>query len=395
MKFTVNQSEMFDVLGRITKVLERTQTRDVLSHAQLVVSESGELQISCTDLTMTMVAKLQLERTEEPGSASIPGLRLFEIFRAIGSNADVTFETVENMIEISFERSKYQLNVMSGSGGEAGIEGFLSKPPEDAVVVELPANQLRRQLLYTTPVMGAKESRAYMVATCFELAPTHFRTIATEASVLAMATRTAEIPEVADSEEGVRSFIVPRKTVEQIENMLGGAKGAEKVSLTFGSNHVSAQIGVFSLTSNLLNTTYPVYQNVFPEELDWSATCSRTRLLSSVVQVDVVAADSSHRMVWDMADDVLNMQSASTRNDRANVDVELENLTGPRQMSMNAQKILLLLNTLDTDKVIFSSTTKEAHANIQIHGENEQDDKSDGETSDLDVVYLVATMSDR
>lgn len=396
MNFVVNQAEMLNVLTQITGVLERTQTREVLSHARVVVSEDGELLVSCTDLTMTMVAKLQIDSVAEPGAASIPGLRLFEIFRTIGADESVQIRTVEEMVEITFERSQYTLNVMTGPNS-AVLDGFVPSPPEDQVQVEIPAALLRQQLLYTNPVMGAKESRAYMVATCFELSHEYFRTVATEASVLAMATADHPVPEMAEADENPRRFVVPRKTVLQVTSMLGSATAGDKVKLTFGSNHFSAELGVFTLTSNLLNTNYPDYETVFPKDLDWNCTCAREQLRRAVNQVEVVAADSSHRVVLDMKEDILHMESRSTRNDQVTADVPLDNLSGPRQLSMNAEKLLRLLNSLESDKAVFGSSGDDAQANIQITGASaSKDGESDSSpSSPIEVVYLLATMSDR
>lgn len=396
MKFTVNQSDMFRVLTQITGVLERTQTRDVLSHARMVVAESGELQISCTDLTMTMVANLKIESVEEPGSASLPGLRLFEIFRTIGTNSNVTFETIENSVEISFDHSQYQLAVISDSAS-GSLEMYLPSPPEDHVVVELPAGELHHQLLYTNIVMGQKESRAYMMATCFELTDTYFRTVATEASVLGMATRDGGVATLPGGEETMQKYLVPRKTVHQLTSMLAGASRKDTVKLIFGNNHFSAKLGVFSLTSNLLNTTYPDYPNVFPAQEDWWATSDRIQLQRSLIQADVVAVDSSHRVVWNMSEGILNMKSASTRNDRVSTEVSLEELTGPRIVSINAEKVLKLLHTMKTDKVKFSSSASDLNANLKIVGLASHNDEGEAAVPNdgLDVAYLLATMSDK
>ncbi len=397
MKFEVQQEEMLNVLSHITGVLERTQTRDVLSHARVLVAENGELQLSCTDLTMTMVAQMQLDHVDEAGGASIPGLRLFNIFRAFRKNEPVVFETVGDMIKITSGHSEYELNVMTGPSSNV-LEGYLPSPPEDRVEIQVPAARLREQLLYTNPVMGVKDSRQYMVATCFELSPTYLRTVSTEASVLAMATSPGGVPSLAqegEESDGIRRFIVPRKTVLQVTSMCSAANASDVVTMSFGSNHFSAKVGVFTLTSNLVDSVFPQYQNVFPEEYGWTMVCDRERLREGLDQVEVVAVDSSHRVQWEFEENVLSMRSASTRNDRVSAQVALDSLTDPRKLAVNGEKVLRVLNALNTEKVEFSTNASDLRANIRIMGTSGGEGEEAGESDGVGVAYLLATMSDR
>lgn len=397
MKFEVQQDEMLNVLSHITGVLARTQTRDVLSHARVKVAENGELQVSCTDLTMTMHAQMQLDHVDEPGGASIPGLRLFNIFRALGKSEPVVFETTGDMIKITSGHSEYELNVMTGPSSNV-LDGYLPSPPDDHVEVQVSAARLREQLMYTNPVMGVKDSRQYMVATCFELSPTYLRTVSTEASVLAMATLPGGVPSLAQSEdhsEGIKRFVVPRKTVLQVTSMCSAANASDTVTMTFGSNHFAARVGVFTLTSNLVDTVYPQYQNVFPNDYGWSMLCDRERLREGLDQVEVVAIDSSHRVQWEFDENVLSMRSASTRNDRVFAQVALDNLTGARKLAIHGEKVLRVLNALNTEKVEFSTSATDLRANIRIVGTKGGNNSETEPSEDIGVAYLLATMSDR
>ena len=399
MKFAVKQDQMLQVLTQITGVLERTQTRDVLSHARVKVDENGELLVSCTDVTMTMVAQLQADQVDEAGGTSIPGLRLFNIFRALGRSEPVVFETVEEMIRITSGRSEYELNVMTGPNS-AVLDGYLPTPPEGHLEYKLTASQLHDQLMYTNPVMGTKGTRQYLVATCFELSPTYFRTVSTEASVLAMATSIGGgIPSLAtngedESESEVRQFVVPRKTVLQVTSMCNAVPDNEMVTLAFGENHFSAKVGRFTLTSSLIDTKYPDYEAVFPKVCDWNVVCDRERLCEGLTQVEVVAIDSSHRVHCEFDDNVLAMRSASTRNDRVSAQVALDSMTDGRQISLHGEKFLRVLSSLSTPKVKIGSSAADIRANVQINGVSGDEGQESESKATTDILYMIATMSD-
>ena len=398
MKFTVQQKHMTQALAQITGVLERNQTRDVLSHARVTVNEQGDMQVSCTDLTMTMFAQLKVDQVEEPGGASIPGLRLFSLFRALPEDNAVTLETSEGMVEIRVGRSIHKLKLMTGPDTDV-LDSYMPEPPEDHIVVTLPAARLREQLLYTNPVMGMREARPYMVSTCFELTNSYIRTVATEASVLAMATSSGGVPSLnnEDGESDMRQFVVPRKAVLQATSMCATAQRDDMVQLTFGSNHFSTQVGMYTLRSNLMDVKYPEYQKVFPEDLGWSMVCNREALRRAMEEVEVVAADVSHRVNFEAADGVLSMQSTSTRNDSSVVDVALDSLTATRKLAVNGEKILRIASSVADDKLEFATTQEESKSNIRIIGRKGEGspESSDTSASAIDVTYLLATMSDR
>lgn len=398
MKFTVQQKHMTQALAQITAILERSQTRDVLSHARVTVNERGDLQISCTDLTMTMFAQLRVDQVEEPGGASIPGLRLFSLFRALPEDNAVTLETSEGMVEIRVGRSIHKLKLMSGPNTDV-LDSYLPTPPDDHIAVTIPAARLREQLMYTNPVMGLREARPYMVSTCFELTSSYIRTVATEASVLAMATSPGGVPNMPaeDGEGDMRQFVVPRKAVLQASSMCATAQRDDMVSLTFGSNHFSVNVGIYTLKSNLMDVRYPDYQKVFPEDLGWSMVCSREALRHALEEVEVVASDVSHRVIFEAGDGVLTMQSTSTRNDSSVVDVALDSLSAARKLAVNGEKILRIATSVGDDKLEFATTQEETKSNIRIIGKKDESpaESSNEGGSQIDVTYLLATMSDR
>ena len=395
MKFLVAQQEMVNVLTHITSVLERTQTRDVLSHARLVVTEKGELTVSCTNLTITMVARKKLEHVEEEGSASIPGLKLFEIFRRIPSEAKVYFETVGDMVEISFGRAKFTLNVMTGPNTNV-LDRQSNTPPDDHIQVSIKAGQLRSLLHHTNPVMGSRDPRVYQMGTCFEITPEHFRTISTVSTALALATAELDSDAFVAPIEATKQFLVPRKTVMQITSMLGEVGGDEIVTLILGTNHLSIEIPPFSLFSNLMDVKYPEYRQVFPDEEDWNVVCNREELRAALDQVEVVAVDSSHRVSWEFNRDILSLKSASTRNDRVSTDVGLEQSASPRKLSLNGERAYRVLGTLRHEKLKLSAMAENDKSNFVVRGIKSGSPEEDKEPiQGIEAAYLFAPMSER
>ena len=393
MKFVVEQQQMANVLSHITSILENTQTRDILSHAHIRVGESGELDIGCTSVNVTLLAKLQLQNVTETGNASIPGKRLFEIFRNIPPSAQVEFETVEDMVSVAFNRVRYTLNVMSGSD-ENVLDFGMREAPEDQVTVNIRAGLLESMLQYTNPIMGRQESRQYMVATCFEIGKEYFKLISTEATVLGSAMTTESTNSGLQEDEELRQFVVPRKTVTKITELLSGVDKDRDVSVVLGTNYLSVELEPFNIISSLVDTQFPDYNRVFPDPADWMLRCGRDELRMALQQIDVVATDSSHRASCDVADDILKLASSSTRNDRVNNEIAVEGLTAERKFSINVEKMLRVLQALRTPRIAVSTSAENERANLVVKGVGQAGDEEteDSPPEPIEVAYVVALL---
>ena len=393
MKFVVEQQKMVNVLGHVTNVLERTPTRHIHSHAGIRAGENGELEIGCTNLSMTMLAKMNLLTTEEPGSAAIPGHRLFEIFRRIPHDASVTFATVDDMVEVSFNRARYTLNVIPGA--DEDILGYgMRDAPSDHVTVSIKAGLLRSMLLYTNPMMAVRHSTRYLIATCFEVTADYFRLISTQATALVTATTTeSRNGRMADGEKE-RRFLVPRKTVLDITSLLADVGANDDVNIVLGTNHVSVEINNYSIISDLMEGNFPEYGQVFPDPEDWSMECGREELRLAFDQVEVVATDSSHRISCELEDDVLTLVSATTRNDRVNNEIAVNKMTAARKFSINGEKMLRVLSTLRTPRISLISTEGNERANLKIIGQGETRSEGEGEQKPepIEVCYVLSLL---
>ena len=71
MKFEVHRDDMRNLLGHVTRVIERNQTREILSNAVVSIDSENKLRLGCTDLETTITAQLQLFNVEELGEATL------------------------------------------------------------------------------------------------------------------------------------------------------------------------------------------------------------------------------------------------------------------------------------------------------------------------------------
>ena len=61
----------------------------------------------------------------------------------------------------------------------------------------------------------------------------------------------------------IQQLILPRKGIMELSRLL--ADGDEPIALTFGQNHIRAQVQAFTFTSKLVDGKFPDYNRVLPK----------------------------------------------------------------------------------------------------------------------------------
>src|SRR5690606_904429 len=130
---------------------------------------------------------------------------------------------------------------------------------------ELDAADLKRLIDKTRFAISTEETRYYLNGIYVHTAqgggaPT-LRAVATDGHRLAQ----AELP-LPPGAEGMPGVIIPRKTVHELHRLIEDTSGAIKVGVS--PTKVRFEIGTVTLTSKLIDGTFPDYGRVIPQAND-------------------------------------------------------------------------------------------------------------------------------
>ena len=365
MRFTAIREDMHKILQHVTRVIERQQTREILLHALVEVSENGMLNIGCTDLEMSIIANKQLGEHNgivEAGSVAIRGITLFDIYDKLPVGSKVELESDGDWVYLRAGRSSFKLTTMStdlmpGSAPSAEIESF-----------QVPAGVLTEMLRKTAIGMARNDVRIYLNGMCLEVSPQHIRTIATDAIRLVICTH-----EGGKSTGDLTQIILPRKTVNELVFMMSHLLADTSVDLTVGGNFVTVKCDAFKLTSNLIEGRFPQYNLAVPEDGEHPIVCERSVLRQAVARAVILSSQSDRLVVVSTGENTVKLEASNETGDRADVEIPVEGCSAGMRHAFNGQSMIELLDTMTDDHVKFHMPTMDGpSSNAKFVGEKDE-----------------------
>lgn len=375
MKFEVHRDDMRNLLGHVTRVIERNQTREILSNAVVRIDSENRLRLGCTDLETTITAQLQLFNVEEAGEVTIPGLRLFEIFGHIAAGSDAELETQENTVSISSPGKKFTLATLPPEQ----LRNTVLNPDLDtsnaddaeSSHISLPLKSVTHLLHKTSFAMATKALRSYLNGTMFEVNDRHLRTVATNGVVMGICT------DVDGKQEGEeRQIIVPRKAIQELEFLLGDTsipsndeddQEGEQVELVVTAKTLTVNRGPLQLVTNLVNSRYPQYEMVIPKDSADAIMCRTNDLLDAVKSAVICSTANNHAIKFTANEGVLRIESSNERGDSAGIELPVQSGENELIFTVDGQHFDGMLQHVDTEQV--SIHVPDDSSNLKVVGE--------------------------
>ncbi|MCZ6503276.1 MAG: DNA polymerase III subunit beta [Gammaproteobacteria bacterium] len=251
MKFSIDREALLEPLQVVSNVVERRQTLPILSNL-LVVVEDNTLTLTGTDQEVELSARTTSLRCDEAGEITVPARKFLDICRSLPEAASMECQLQENRLTIKsgrFISHLATLPVVDFPNVEMVSNGFAFK---------LAANTLQQLLGKTSFAMAQQDVRYFFNGVLLETEDNLVRFVATNGQRLA-----TSFVENIESGVGAQQFIVPRKGVSELARLLPDNSDMD-VELKFSSNHMQVNCAQATLTTKLIDATYPDYTRAIP-----------------------------------------------------------------------------------------------------------------------------------
>jgi DNA polymerase-3 subunit beta len=332
MKLTIERAALLKALGHVQSVVERRTTIPILSNVLLRAEGGGKLALSATDMDLEIVERVP-SRVEREGRTTVPAHTLYDIVRKLRDGAQVELETIgeRNEMVLRSGRSTFTLACL---------------PPEDYPVMsagELPhqfslsAAELRGLIDRTRFAISTEETRYYLNGIYLHATKSNevpvIRAVATDGHRLARVEMTA--PEGAAGMPGV---IVPRKTVIELRKLV--EEGEDEVQIALGETKIRCTIGEASLTSKLIDGTFPDYDRVIPVNNDKILEVECKEFADAVDRVSTISTERSRAVKLAVDRGNLVVSATSPENGTAVEELEVRYQNSPIEIGFNSRYLL-------------------------------------------------------
>ena len=343
MELKIGSQDLARALGRSQGIVERKSTMPILSHVLLEARKGNELQISATDLDLSVSSTHTCELARE-GAVAVPAKHLYEIVRALPEQTVTLKRASNNYLEVKSGPSEFRIVGLPA-------EDFPALPRfEKLNFVDVDPKSLLDQIERTFFAASNDETRYNLNGVFFEPQGAVLRLVATDGHRLTVSERP-----LAGDFALKKGVILPKKGLQELRKLLTEAaeSGQEKPSSQLGFAENSAVFkrpGVI-LVMRLIEGLFPDYQQVIPKPGEKIIKVGRQRFLETLRRVSLLSSDKSHAVKLELSAGTLRVLSQNPDLGDAREDVPVEYAGEPLKIGFNSRYLTDVVAALKADDV--------------------------------------------
>jgi DNA polymerase-3 subunit beta len=331
MRFKADRATLLKALAHVQSVVEKRNTIPILANVMIAVRDN-HLTLTATDMEIAIVEEIAAVAIRN-GSATAPAATLYEIVRKLPEGAEVELEHAGGDAQLTLRSGRYatSLVVLPTEDFPSMTAGTLPNR------FSLPALALRGLIDRTRFAISTEETRYYLNGIYLHAAESDgtrvLRAVATDGHRLA---RVEEpLPDGAAAMPGV---IIPRKTVAELRKLLDEVSGEVRIDLS--DTRIQFRVDAITLTSKLIDGTFPEYERVIPRENDKVLRVGKKDFADAVARVAAISSERSRPVKLSLARDLLVLSAASPDQGTASEELDAEHVkydAGPLEIGFQAR----------------------------------------------------------
>lgn len=342
MRFSVQREALLEPLATVSSVVERRQTQPILSNLLIDITD-GALTLTGTDQEVQLTTTITELEASEDGQVTVPARKLYEIWRSLPDGATVNCKLEGNRLGIEAGRFKSHLATLPA-------DEFPSvKPDSDSLVIMLVASDLGRLLDKCSFAMAQQDVRYFFNGMLIEIESGTIRTVATNGQRLA-----TSFVEIETSVSAPQQFIIPRKGVTELARII--PDGDEMVELHFSPNHMHAAAGQATLTTKLIDGTYPDYNRAIPLGGDKVLVGSRLEIKEALSRASILSNEMYRNVRLQLSNGTMQINANNPLQEEAEEMVAVEYDGEGVEIGFNVGYLIDALSAMDGEKLTMQLT---------------------------------------
>ena len=361
MKFTIKNDIFLKTLENIESVVEKKSITPILSNVRLQVT-NDILLLNGTDMDLDIVETITVTNPQE-GTTTASIHKLYETINNLPKNSSTSIELIDDKLHITCDRFKGYLNTISAD------EFPIISTDELPINFYLPISDFKLLLEKTKFAISQDDTRYYLNGVYFHITEREgvkiIRGVATDGHRLAL----TDIP-TTEGSENLTPIIIPKKAVEKIFNLLSKTK-EEKLKISSSNTKISFNLANLTLTSKLIDGTFPDYKRVIPTNNTEEITIDKQIFISKIKLVSTYSDEKLKGIKFNITKNTLNIIAENIEG-QAEEEIALENEIADLSIAFNSKYILEICEKITTDKITILLSSSNTPALIKTKSsENE------------------------
>lgn len=344
MRLVIERGELLRALSHVTSVVERRTTIPILSNV-LLRAKDNQLSFKATDLEREVIESVSAN-VGASGAVTVPAHILHDIVRKLpdGAEIEVKADAEKERLTIAAGQARFALQTLSPDDFPDVAVGEMTHS------FELSASDLKRLIEKTRFAISTEETRYYLNGIYLHTATSGdgevLRAVATDGHRLAQ----VELA-LPDGAAGMPGVIVPRKTVQELHRLIEVSGGTVNVGVSDAK--IRFEIGTVTLTSKLIDGTFPDYERVIPKGNDKVLKVPNAEFMSAVDRVSTIASERGRAVKLNITPDKLVLSVNNPDGGSATEEIGVEYSNDALDIGFNARYLLDIASQLEGDEASF------------------------------------------
>jgi DNA polymerase-3 subunit beta len=342
LKALCERDPLVEAMSLVTGVVA-TRTPTPALQCVRITGQDGHLKLAATDTEVSLTLTIDRVDLQQDGDILIPADKFSQIARSCD---DATITIASDSESLLVRSSDSRFKVFGFPITEApDIPNFDSDDPDFTI----DAAQFRELMEKTVFAAASDHSRYAINGVLLDRTGKTLRLVATNGHRLALASG------VCDGDKEDQQCIIPTKAMVLLRRLLQD-EGVVSVKVDNGRVIFHIDDGAnttATLSSNLVEGTFPPFEDVIPKDLDQKVSINTDVLSRAVRRAHLMTNEESRgvRLIFD--GDKLVITSRAPETGEAEVEVPISGFTGERmEIGFNPVYIIDALKVVGTDEIV-------------------------------------------
>ncbi len=282
MKVSVLQETLAQGLNIVSRAVSPRSTLPVLSNV-LVATDEGRLRLSATNLELGITCWIGA-KIEEEGSTTVPARSFTEL---VGTLSD-------QQVEMSLSVRTQTLNIVSGTSNTdlkcIDSQEFPPMPsPESGDGIKIKVNHLKEMIRQVAFAASTDEARPILTGVLVTIDGGYLTMAAADGFRLSV-----RKTELASATARSIVAVVPARALSELARIAGDGDQDVEMLLPPGRGQVVFQMKDIQLVSQLIEGTFPDYEQIIPKNKETRSVLSTSSYLKACKQAEIFAREGSH-----------------------------------------------------------------------------------------------------
>ena len=353
MKLQLSKSNFVKSLSFVQNIVESKATIPILANV-LLEAKQGRLNVSATDMDITIFDKIKINSIETEGSTSVPAHTLYNVIKELPDDnpIDLSYDQNNKKLHLISSKSKFIFSCLSKD------EFPISSSETFKISFDLKSDILKEIIDKTYFATSNEETRYYLnglyIHTITLNNKNYLRAVATDGHRLAQYQISAP-PTITKNNFGV---IVPKKLIFELRKLIDDLK--ENIKIDLSERKIKFSFNETIIVSKLIDGKFPDYEKVIPKDTNNAFSIDRKKFLESINRISTISSEKSKAIKLNLNKDKITISASNLEEGGSGVEEINIKYNGPSlDIGFNSGYLKEIINqfALEEITILFSDST--------------------------------------